>query len=869
MSGTSTTSEKSLIKVSVGNSTTPTTPTTPNTPTTFSPIPKGRTILQIDAQPLSSTTPKLKKIQITTISKSAVTKDLNKSDSLDSKKVKEKEDIKETTKENAKDKKEESKEKEKETKQGKSIKKQSSVDQSKETQNTSSNESEPIRLMVKKTLKEQLMNRMNEIKDSDAPRLTENEIEEFVNETEVEMYKLFNSDTGTKYKTKYRSLMFNIKDRKNETLFEKICSRIIEPKQLVRMSPEEMASQELAQWRQNENKHQLEMIKKSELDLLSCKKNYVLKTHKGEEVIEGKSTDQVSLDITIPVEDVVTVLNSSTVVSSTTNEIVEDGEQMSPTMYDKGKDTSNNKVSSSHEVSLYDTTANISNNSTMMTSQQEIETKEKHQSSTSVEKRKVHSSNTSSSGRDKDKNRDRHHRSKEKHKHRKRSRSRDRSRDHKHRSPGREEKRSRSEKEKERDRSSDGSKKERYEIKEKSDVKEKPKDKHHESSKDKPTTSLVVEKHHHDSKSKQSTKLLLSNSGNSNSSTSQSGTKTIDKDSKSLSKMAGGNKSFSDYNLIDKILESTKTVEEAANLIGSGDESVKEKEKDKRKEKEKDKDKEKNVDKEKEKDKEKDKKKDKDKDKPLATTVTTTTTTTTNMTSAIVAKTSSPLYSSTSTTKLKSSESNVSSTQDSDQEPSSTVTIATPPEDPYVKYSNDIASIIWSGSINMIDVATFQIIIQPISGIFNELDKDLPGELDVVGRISPDTVWEYIVKIKKSPNKEIVIVRLVPSTETENLAYIALYTYLDKRKRLGVVKTTSSHLKDFYILPLGARKMLPQVLQSSMNKNTNFYDDDLRPDLLMGIIIRIMGKRVGTPLQTASTAGRGFHPPTKVNIFLL
>lgn len=150
VSGTSTTSEKSLIKVSVGNSTTPTTPTTPNTPTTFSPIPKGRTILQIDAQPLSSTTPKLKKIQITTISKSAVTKDLNKSDSLDSKKVKEKEDIKETTKENAKDKKEESKEKEKETKQEKSIKKQSSVDQSKETQNTSSNESEPIRLMVKK-----------------------------------------------------------------------------------------------------------------------------------------------------------------------------------------------------------------------------------------------------------------------------------------------------------------------------------------------------------------------------------------------------------------------------------------------------------------------------------------------------------------------------------------------------------------------------------------------------------------------------------------------------------------------------------------------------------------------------------------------
>lgn len=53
----------------------------------------------------------------------------------------------------------------------------------------------------------------------------------------------------------------------------------------VRLSPEELASQELAQWRDKEAKHQLELIKKSELDLLAASKTYVLKTHKGEEVI--------------------------------------------------------------------------------------------------------------------------------------------------------------------------------------------------------------------------------------------------------------------------------------------------------------------------------------------------------------------------------------------------------------------------------------------------------------------------------------------------------------------------------------------------------------------------------------------------------
>lgn len=42
-----------------------------------------------------------------------------------------------------------------------------------------------------------------------------------------------------------------------------------------------MASQELAKWREQEAKHQLDMIKKSEIELLNCNRQYVLKTHKG------------------------------------------------------------------------------------------------------------------------------------------------------------------------------------------------------------------------------------------------------------------------------------------------------------------------------------------------------------------------------------------------------------------------------------------------------------------------------------------------------------------------------------------------------------------------------------------------------------
>lgn len=55
-----------------------------------------------------------------------------------------------------------------------------------------------------------------------------------------------------------------------------------------------MASQELALWRERENKHQLDMITKSELEQLGRNRQYVFKTHKGEQVLEDtRPTDSV------------------------------------------------------------------------------------------------------------------------------------------------------------------------------------------------------------------------------------------------------------------------------------------------------------------------------------------------------------------------------------------------------------------------------------------------------------------------------------------------------------------------------------------------------------------------------------------------
>ncbi|KAJ8975229.1 hypothetical protein NQ317_014658 [Molorchus minor] len=148
---------------------------------------------------------------------------------------------------------------------------------------------ENIRENVQKTIFEQLTNRL---KGCEELKLSGEEVKNISAEIESQLYKCF-GDTGQKYRNKYRSLIFNIKDVKNQTLWRRICQKSINPYELVRLSPDDLASQELALWREREAKHQLDMIKKSELELLNCNRQYVLKTHKGEQVVEDDRTDKV------------------------------------------------------------------------------------------------------------------------------------------------------------------------------------------------------------------------------------------------------------------------------------------------------------------------------------------------------------------------------------------------------------------------------------------------------------------------------------------------------------------------------------------------------------------------------------------------
>jgi hypothetical protein len=197
----------------------------------------------------------------------------------------------------------------------KKVKRQVSSERSESGGGSSSSNNKPKleieRTNVRKSFRETLQSRMSEFEHPSIPKMTEDEVEEFATSLESEMFIFFNKDTRDKYKVKFRSLRFNLSDFKNKSLLERICAKKLSPKQLVKLPPAALASDELSKWREEENKHQLEIITKSELDALTQNK-IVLKTHKGEEILETK-TDAVN--ISLPDENDVESMIKGTVLN--------------------------------------------------------------------------------------------------------------------------------------------------------------------------------------------------------------------------------------------------------------------------------------------------------------------------------------------------------------------------------------------------------------------------------------------------------------------------------------------------------------------------------------------------------------------------
>lgn len=161
-----------------------------------------------------------------------------------------------------------------------------------------------------------------EVQKSNSPQILAFQIE-------LELFKLFGG-VNKKYKEKGRSLLFNLKDKSNPELREKVMSGVISPARLCKMSAEELASKELSEWRiaKAEEFDQLKILPDSDIDI----RRLVKKTHKGEFQVEVEE-DDVSVEVSvgsssiprIQTEIKETISPSAEISDGDTNETLIDG----------------------------------------------------------------------------------------------------------------------------------------------------------------------------------------------------------------------------------------------------------------------------------------------------------------------------------------------------------------------------------------------------------------------------------------------------------------------------------------------------------------------------------------------------------------
>uniref|UniRef100_A0A3P8SYL6 PHD finger protein 3 n=1 Tax=Amphiprion percula TaxID=161767 RepID=A0A3P8SYL6_AMPPE len=157
---------------------------------------------------------------------------------------------------------------------------------------------------------------------------------------------------------------------------------------------------------------------------------------------------------------------------------------------------------------------------------------------------------------------------------------------------------------------------------------------------------------------------------------------------------------------------------------------------------------------------------------------------------------------------------------------------------------------LWRGFIHMHSVAKLVTKAFPVSGILDHLTEDLPDSIQVGGRISPQTVWDYLEKIRATGTKEVCLIRFSPETEEDEISYTLLYAYFSSRRRFGVVSNNLKQVKDMYLIPLGATEKVPHQLVPFDGPGL----ENNRANLLLGLIIRQRPKRDFLPVDMNESA---------------
>ena len=149
-----------------------------------------------------------------------------------------------------------------------------------------------------------------------------------------------------------------------------------------------------------------------------------------------------------------------------------------------------------------------------------------------------------------------------------------------------------------------------------------------------------------------------------------------------------------------------------------------------------------------------------------------------------------------------------------EEEPTSTVSIKTPEEEE--SSPQEGASVVWKGAINTEHGKVNVRALDLTNGSSGEssTDWEMPSVLDVVGRIKPELVWDYVNQNRKTGTRDIVVFKFSPASDGDRKTYASFLSQMYKANRFSVIGLVNKAVKDFYVLPLPKDSPIPLALAS-------------------------------------------------------
>ncbi|GAV05596.1 hypothetical protein RvY_15700 [Ramazzottius varieornatus] len=156
-----------------------------------------------------------------------------------------------------------------------------------------------VRTSIRAMLRDHLLNRLK-----DAPDLKQkysvDDLKTLVAKIEDGLYEKFRHfDVDYKlYKAKYRTIVLNINDKKNDNFFRRLITEEIHPADVVNLTQEQMASDALAEWRQKELHKELDMIIQTQTEQqLHPLPPPVKLNHRGDEIDQDLVPNEKTIDL--------------------------------------------------------------------------------------------------------------------------------------------------------------------------------------------------------------------------------------------------------------------------------------------------------------------------------------------------------------------------------------------------------------------------------------------------------------------------------------------------------------------------------------------------------------------------------------------